>query len=279
LAVLASRVEADGVPFLAAEAMAPMPRAYQWLDASAFQNHSDLMGQAFGFRAEAENEGLPLVYQGASDRFIGPRDDILLPSSATGNDFEAEFCVVLGDVPMGATPGEAERQIRLVGIVNDVSLRNVAVREMRTGFGFIHAKPASSFGPVFVTPDELGENWSRGRVCLPLEVRWNGEIFGHPNGAGMSWSFGELISYVAGTRALAAGTIFGSGTVSNAGSEAGSSCISERRALEVIREGKPRTPFMSFGDRVVIETRDGRGASIFGAIDQQVAAMPTARRR
>ncbi|BBD99089.1 fumarylacetoacetate hydrolase [Sphingobium amiense] len=246
---------------------APLPRAWQWLDGSAFPNHGALMQLALG-HAPIETD-LPLMYQGMSHRFIGPADDVQLPSEADGIDFEGEFAVVTGDVPMGCPAAEALGHVRLLMLVNDWSLRAIAPVEMKTGFGWIQAKPACSAAPFAVTPDELGEAWRDGRVCLPLTVEVDGRWFGHPNGSAMGYGFHELIAHAARTRALPAGTIIGSGTVSNADyDEVGSTCISERRAIEMIASGKAETPFLSFGTRVSM--RGGAGASPFGRTDQRV---------
>jgi len=249
---------------------APLPRAYQWCDASAFLNHGMLMQTAFKAPQIPDTETIPLMYQGGSDDFIGPCDDVPLPDEAQQIDFEGEFGVILGEVAMGVTPEQAEASIRLLVQINDVSLRSMAPREMRSGFGFFQAKPASSFAPVAVTPDELGPAWRDGRVHLPLRVEWNGEWFGHPNGREMNFSFPQLIAHAAATRRLRAGTILGSGTVSNAGGGAGSACITERRAIEMIRDGQPSTGFMRFGDTVRMETRDLQDGPLFGAIEQRI---------
>jgi fumarylacetoacetate (FAA) hydrolase len=246
---------------------APLPRAWQWLDGSAFANHGALMQLAFN-HAPIETD-LPLMYQGLSDRFIAPTDDVPLPSEADGIDFEGEFGIVTGDVPMGCSAANALAHVRLVLLINDWSLRAIAPVEMKTGFGWIQAKPACSAAPFAVTPDELGDAWRDGRVCLPLTVEVDGQWFGNPNGAAMGYGFHELIAHAARSRSLPAGTIIGSGTVSNAEHETvGSTCLSERRAIEMIAHGAPKTPFLSFGSRVTM--RAGEGASPFGVIDQQV---------
>jgi fumarylacetoacetate (FAA) hydrolase len=211
------------------------------------------------------------MYQGGSDGFLGPCDDILAIDEAHGIDFEAEVAVITDDVPMGVSPAEAARHVKLLMLVNDVSLRNLVPAELAKGFGFFQSKPASSFSPVAVTPDELGPAWDGGKVRLPLVSHVNGALFGRPNaGIDMNFDFPRLIAHAARTRALGAGTIIGSGTVSNRDSSTGSSCIAERRSLETLAAGKPATPFLKFGDRVRIEMLDGEGRSIFGAIDQQV---------
>ncbi|MBB2983405.1 fumarylacetoacetate hydrolase family protein [Paraburkholderia tropica] len=251
---------------------APFPRAFQWLDGSAFANHGRLMEKAFNLSTPLNAESTPLMYQGGSDDFLGPHDDIRLPDEADGIDFEGEIAVVVDDVPMGADADIAEASIRLLMLVNDVSLRALGPREMATGFGFLQAKPSSSFSPVAVTPDELGTAWREGRLHLPLLVDWNSARFGSPNAREMSFSFPELIKHAARTRRLRAGTIVGSGTVSNADRSVGSACISERRAIEMIELGSPTTPFMKFGDHIRLDVQDNEGASIFGAIDQRVVS-------
>ncbi|MEQ5836541.1 fumarylacetoacetate hydrolase family protein [Marinobacter sp. NFXS9] len=261
---------AGDFPFVSQEAAAPLPRAYQWCDASAFLNHGKLMQQAFNLPAHEDAETTPLMYQGASDDFLGPCDDICLPDEADGIDFEGEYGVIVDDIPLGCPADKATSHIRLLVLVNDVSLRAFAPREMKSGFGFLHAKPSSSFGPVAVTPDELGEHWRNGRIELPLQVSLNGEWFGSPNGREMSFSFGELIAHAAKTRRLGAGTIVGSGTVSNADRSAGSACITERRTIEIIDNGVPSTPFLKFGDCVRMQVLDPHGVSVFGDIEQTV---------
>lgn len=252
-----------------AAAMAPLPRAYQWLDASAFLAHGALMSKAFQL-SNPQGE-TPLVYQGGSDNLLGPAVDVPFVTEDHGIDFEGEFGVILGDVPMAASADVAARSIRLLVMINDWSLRNLAPIEMKTGFGWIQAKPASSFSPVAVTPDELGDDWRDGRVKVPLHVHLNGRRFGNPSGSAMNFSFPELIQHVTATRSLAAGTILGSGTVSEGDPDrVGSACIAERRGFEMIHGGKPSTAYLRFGDRVRIEAEDTSGQSIFGAIDQRV---------
>lgn len=250
--------------------MAPLPRAWQWLDGSCFLSHGELMQKAFNLAPIEGAERIPLIYQGAGDDFLGPRADIPLPTEAHGIDFEGEFAVLLDNVPMGCPAEQAIRHVRLVLQLNDVSLRALAPREMKAGFGFLQAKPSSSFAPVAVTPDELGEAWRDGRVHLPLKVEWNGEWFGHPHGGAMHFGFHQLIAHAALTRRLSAGTLIGSGTVSNADRSVGSACIAERRAIETIAEGAPRTGFMRFGDRIKMEVRGPNDEVLFGAIDQRV---------
>lgn len=260
----------DAFDFDPNQAMAPLPRAWQWLDGSCFLSHGELMQRAFHLEPIEGVEHTPLVYQGAGDDFLGPRQDIPLPSEAHGIDFEGEFAVLVDAVPMGCTAEQARQHIRLLLQVNDVSLRALAPREMRTGFGFVQAKSSSSFAPVAVTPDELGDAWRDTRVHLPLNVEWNGEWFGHPHGGAMHFGFDQLIAHAALTRRLSAGTLIGSGTVSNQDRSVGSACISERRAIEMIEHGAPRTGFMRFGERIRMEARCADGSPLFGAIDQCV---------
>jgi fumarylacetoacetate (FAA) hydrolase len=264
-----------GQPLDPASLRAPLPRTWQWLDGSAFQVHAGLMQVAFG--TEPIEHDKPLMYQGMSDRFLAPLEDVPLPDEAHGIDFEGEFAVIVDRVPMGTGAAEALRHIRLVVQVNDWSLRTLAVPEMKTGFGWIQAKPACSMAPFAATPDELGDAWRDGRVALDLEIDWNGQRFGRANGREMSFGFHELVAHAAATRDLPAGTVVGSGTVANADyARVGSSCISERRAIEIIADGKPSTAFMRFGDRVRMQARAADGRATFGTIDQQVvrAAEP-----
>ncbi|MCW5636763.1 MAG: fumarylacetoacetate hydrolase family protein [Rubrivivax sp.] len=257
--------------FEARQCAAPLPRAPQWLDGSAFLNHGRLMEQAFNTAPIPDFDTIPVMYQGASDDFLGPHDDVPLPTEADGIDFEGEFGVVCGPVPMAATPQQALAAVRLVVQINDWSLRTLGPREMKSGFGFLQAKPSTAFAPVAVTPDELGDAWQGGRVRLDLHVAWNGERFGEPNGREMNFGFGDLVAHAARTRRLTAGTIVGSGTVSNVARSAGSACIAERRVIEKIDRGEIRTGFMRFGDRVRMQAKfdDGRDGP-FGAIDQRV---------
>ncbi|RST30651.1 FAA hydrolase family protein [Sphingomonas ginkgonis] len=269
LAELAAEVERSGEPLDQTRLAAPLPRSWQWLDGSAFETHGRLMQVAFGLDPVPTDR--PLMYQGVSDRFYGPFDDIPFPDSSLGIDFEGEYGVIVDRVPMGVSPDEAARHIRLLVQINDWSLRTLAPIEMRTGFGWIQAKPPCSVAPFAVTPDELGEGWADGRVALPLEIEWNGCRFGAANGAEMLFSFPQLVAHAARTRELVAGTIIGSGTVSNAAyAEVGSSCISEVRAAEIIAAGAPQTPFMAHGDRVRMEARASDGRSPFGVIQQRV---------
>lgn len=272
--------EAEGVfVFDPAAAAAPLPRAYQWCDGSAFLNHGRLMERAFGLSPIPDFETIPLIYQGGSDDLLGGGEDVPFLHEEDGIDFEGEFGVIVDDVEMGCRPEEAVDRIRLIVQINDWSLRGLGPREMKTGFGFFQAKPSSSFAPVAVTPDELGEDWRDGRVHLPLEVRLNGEWFGNPNGSEMGFSFFELIAHAARTRRLRAGTIIGSGTVSNGSRNAGSACISERRVIELLDEGASRTGFLRFGDRVRMEAVDRLGRPIFGVIDQRVVSHAIDERR
>ena len=249
----------------------PLPRTWQWLDGSAFPSHGALMQRAFGQAIVDETRTKPLMYQGGSDDFLGPRQDMPVPSEADGIDFEAEVAVVVDRVPMGTPAATALDHVKLVMLANDASLRTHALPEKRTGFGWIHAKPATSFSPVAVTPDELGAAWKDGRVCLPIRVRWNGREFGHPDAGEMGFGFHELIAHAAYSRNLSAGTIIGSGTVSSTSYRTvGSACIAERRAIELADLGRVETEDMRFGDRVRIEMLDTEGRSVFGAIDQQI---------
>jgi fumarylacetoacetate (FAA) hydrolase len=254
-----------------AKLASPLPRALQFVDGSAYLNHVELVRKARGAEMPPSFYTDPLMYQGGSDSFIGPCDDVPAVDEAHGIDFESEVAVVTDDVKMGVTPERARRHIKLVMLVNDVSLRNLVPGELAKGFGFFQSKPASSFSPVAVTPDELGPAWDGGKVNLPLVSHLNGEWFGSPNaGTDMNFDFGQLIAHAARTRNLAAGTIVGSGTVSNRDRKTGSSCLAEKRTLETLDHGKPSTPFMKFGDRIRIEMLDANGRSIFGAIDQKV---------
>jgi len=251
---------------------APIPRAYQWADGSAYVVHVELVRKARGVEMPPSFWTDPLMYQGGSDSFVGCNDEIELADEAWGIDFEGEIGVITDDVPMGISAAAARRHIKLVTILNDVSLRNVIVTELAKGFGFFHGKPATAFAPVAVTPDELGDAWDGGRLNLPLISTFNGRQFGHPNAAtDLTFDFGQLIAHAAKTRYLEAGTVVGSGTVANRDASVGCSCIAERRVRETIDTGKPVTPFMRFGDHIRIEMLDRAGQSIFGAIDQKVA--------
>jgi fumarylacetoacetate (FAA) hydrolase len=273
---------ANAESFLEEACHSPLPRAYQWADGSAYINHVELVRKARGAEVPASFYTDPLMYQGGSDSFVGPCDPVRVLSEEWGVDLEAEVAVVTGDVPMGATTAQAAESIRLVMLVNDVSLRNLIPGELAKGFGFYQSKPASAFSPVAVTPDELGAAWNDSKLRLPLLVTLNDKPFGRPNaGEDMTFSFAQLIAHAAKTRELAAGTIIGSGTVSNKqGNLHGSSienggvgycCLAEVRMYETIEQGAPKTPFLRFGDTVRIEMLDAEGSSIFGAIDQEVA--------
>jgi fumarylacetoacetate (FAA) hydrolase len=254
--------------------MAPLPRAFQWADGSAYVNHVELVRRARNAEMPPEFWTDPLMYQGGSDDFIGPTDDIVCATESYGIDFEAEVAVITSDVHMAAMPDEALRSVRLLMLVNDVSLRNLIPAELAKGFGFFQSKPATAFSPVAVTPDELGDAWREGRVHRPMIVHWNGKKVGQPDcGTDMVFHFGQLIAHAAKTRNLRAGSIVGSGTISNKDAKRGYCCIAEKRCLETIEHGAPQTDFMKFGDSVKIEMFDEAGRSIFGAIDQSVVAL------
>ncbi|OAN11048.1 2-keto-4-pentenoate hydratase [Photobacterium jeanii] len=249
----------------------PLPRAYQWADGSAYVNHVELVRKARGAEMPESFWTDPLMYQGMSDRFIGPTQDIEAADENWGIDFEGEIAIVTDDVPMGLRTEEAHHHIRLLMLVNDVSLRNLIPNELAKGFGFFQSKPASSFSPVAVTPDELGDAWYDFKVHHRLRVHLNDTLFGQPHAAtDMTFNFANLLQHVAKTRPLGAGTIIGSGTVSNRDRRNGSCCLAEQRMLEMLEYGSTQTPFLRFGDRVRIEMLDDEGQSIFGAIDQQV---------
>jgi fumarylacetoacetate (FAA) hydrolase len=251
--------------------LAPLPRAYHWVDGSAYVNHVELVRKARGAEMPESFWTDPLVYQGGSDDFIGARASVPVPSTEFGIDLEGELAVVTDDVPMGTSRDQAREHIKLVMLVNDWSLRNLIPAELAKGFGFYQSKPATAFSPVAVTPDELGDAWDGGKVNLPLTVHINDELFGQPQaGIDMTFDFPRLIEHITKTRNAGAGTIIGSGTISNYDRSRGSACLAERRTLELIEQGKPVTPFLKFGDRVRIEMFDAAGHSIFGAIDQQV---------
>ncbi|MGA7813832.1 fumarylacetoacetate hydrolase family protein [Caballeronia sp.] len=259
--------------------MAPLPRAFQWADGSSYVNHVELVRRARNAEMPPEFWTDPLMYQGGSDDFLGPEDDIVCASEAYGIDFEAEVAVITTDVPMTATPAEALRHVRLLMLVNDVSLRNLIPAELGKGFGFFQGKPATAFSPVAVTPDELGDAWSEGRVHRPMIVHWNSKKVGQPDcGTDMVFHFGQLVAHAAKTRNLRAGSIVGSGTISNKDTKRGYCCIAEKRCLEIIEHGAAQTEFMKFGDSVKIEMFDDAGKSIFGAIDQLVAPPNEASR-
>ncbi|MCR4268373.1 fumarylacetoacetate hydrolase family protein [Nitratireductor sp. ZSWI3] len=284
LAALAESLEHGSVPserFHEHDAMSPLPRAYQWADGSAYVNHVELVRKARGAEMPESFWTDPLMYQGGSDAFLGPRDPIAMADETYGIDMEGEVAVIVDDVPMGASVDEAREAIRLIMLVNDVSLRGLIPAELSKGFGFFQSKPSSAFSPVAVTPDELGEAWDGGRVFLPLIVDYNGKPFGRAEaGVDMTFDFPTLVAHAAKTRPLCAGAIIGSGTVSNkldggpgkpvGEGGVGYSCIAEIRMIETINDGGPKTPFMRFGDTVRIEMKDGGGHSIFGAIEQTV---------
>jgi fumarylacetoacetate (FAA) hydrolase len=274
---LAAALEAhqakEALPFDARACASPLPRAYQWVDGSAYVNHVELVRKARGAELPASFWTDPLVYQGGSDDFLGPAEDAPFASEDFGIDLEAEVAVIVGDVPMGSTAAEvrARGDIRLVMLANDWSLRNLIPAELAKGFGFYQSKPATAFSPVAVTPDELGEDWREAKLHLPVRTDINGTPFGAPEaGIDMTFDFAELIAHCARTRNLRAGTIVGSGTVSNYDRSRGSACIAERRMLEQLEDGAARTPFLRFGDEVRIEVLDRQGRTVFGAIAQRV---------
>jgi fumarylacetoacetate (FAA) hydrolase len=282
---LNSNAFSDPDPFDAAACHSPLPRAYQWADGSAYVNHVELVRRARGAELPPEFWTDPLMYQGGSDSFVGPRDPVWALDEAWGIDLEAEVAVITGDLRMGATPAEAGKAIRLLMLVNDVSLRNLIPAELAKGFGFFQSKPASAFSPVAITPDELGADWRDGRVHRPLTVHLNGTLFGNPDaGTDMVFNFPQLVAHVTKTREMEAGSIIGSGTVSNkqgglhgssiANGGVGYCCLAEVRMYETIESGKPQTPFLRFGDTVKIEMFGRDGASLFGAIEQRVEKYP-----
>ena len=261
-------------PFETERCMAPLPRAYQWADGSAFINHVELVRKARSAEMPETFYTDPLMYQGGSDDFIGPRDDIVVASEAFGIDFEAEIAVITADVGMGTTAEQAIDGVRLVMLANDVSLRNLIPAELAKGFGFFQSKPATAFSPVAVTTDELGEAWQGGRLHMTLQSTWNGRKVGMCEaGPEMTFHFGQLIAHICKTRNVRAGSVIGSGTVSNKDWTHGYSCIAEKRAVETIEGGKPVTEFMKFGDTIRIEAKDKNGQSVFGAIEQKVVAL------
>ena len=263
--------EIDSQAFNSEICASPLPRAFQWADGSAYVNHVELVRKARNAEMRSSFWTDPLMYQGGSDSFLGPREDIAVADEAWGIDFEAEVAVIVGDVPMGISSSEATKYIQLVMLVNDVSLRNLIPGELAKGFGFFHAKPSSAFSPVAVTPDVLGSAWDGAKLHLPLRAILNGDLVGEPNaGVDMTFDFGQLIAHAAKTRPLCAGTIVGSGTVSNLDRSKGSCCLAEVRMLETIANGSATTEFMSFGDRIQIDMLDDNGQSIFGEIDQKV---------
>lgn len=263
--------EIEGVALEVEQLAAPLRRAYQWLDGSAYLSHVERVRKARGAEMPPSLWTDPLMYQGGSDHFLGPQEPICVADDAFGVDFEAEVVVITDDVPLGVTPAQARSHIKLLTLVNDISLRNLIPSELAKGFGFVQGKPASALAPVVVTPDELGRAWDGAKVHLPLRTYWNGKLFGEPDaGEDMQFDFPQLISHAAKTRSLIAGTLIGSGTVSNVDWHRGYSCIVERRVMEIIEEGTAVTPFMSYGDRVRIEMQDSQGRSIFGAIEQEM---------
>ena len=272
-------------PFDPAMCMAPLPRAYQWADGSAYINHVELVRAARGAEVPESFYKDPLMYQGGSDDFMGAQDDVVCASEDFGIDFEAEIAVITADVPMNSTPDEALEGIRLVMLANDVSLRNLIANELAKGFGFVQSKPATAFSPVAVTLDELGDAWENGRLNLTVQSTWNGRKVGMCEaGPEMTFHFGQLISHICKTRNVRAGSVVGSGTVSNQGIEVkgkkewpkGYSCIAEKRAIETILDGKPSTEFMKYGDTIRIEAKGTDGQSVFGAIDQKIAPLQKA---
>ena len=269
-------------PFDPAMCMAPLPRAYQWADGSAYINHVELVRAARGAEVPESFYKDPLMYQGGSDDFMGAQDDVVCASEDFGIDFEAEIAVITADVPMQSTPDEALEGIRLVMLANDVSLRNLIANELAKGFGFVQSKPATAFSPVAVTLDELGDAWDNGRINLTVQSTWNGRKVGMCEaGPEMTFHFGQLISHICKTRNVRGGSVVGSGTVSNQGIEVkgkkewpkGYSCIAEKRAIETILDGKPSTEFMKYGDTIRIEAKGADGQSVFGAIDQKIAPI------
>ena len=263
-------------PFEAARCMAPLPRAYQWADGSAFINHVELVRKARNAEVPETFYTDPLMYQGGSDDFMGPCDDVRVYSEAFGIDFEAEIAVITADIPMRSTPEQALDGIRLVMLANDVSLRNLIPAELAKGFGFVQSKPATAFSPVAVTLDEVADVWKDGRLHLTLQSTWNGRKVGMCEaGPEMTFHFGQLIAHLCKTRNVRAGSVIGSGTVSNKDWTRGYSCIAEKRAIETINDGKAKTEFMKFGDTIRIEAKGKDGVSVFGAIDQEIVALST----
>jgi fumarylacetoacetate (FAA) hydrolase len=261
----------DAVPFDIGSCAAPLPRAYQWADGSAYVSHMELVRKARGAELPESYWHDPVMYQGGSDTMLGPRDDIVVGSEEYGIDLEAEVAVIVDDVPMGVTPQDAKKHIKLVMICNDVSLRGLIPGELQKGFGFFHGKPPTAFSAVAVTPDSLDSAWDGGKLCRPMLVEINGERLGEPEaGEDMVFDFPALIAYAAKTRPLGAGTIVGSGTISNREGVRGYACLAEIRMAETIAHGAPKTPFLRFGDRVHIDMHDRDGNSIFGSIDQIV---------
>jgi len=276
LRALAERLDSgslDGEPLDVRQLHAPLPRAYEWVDGSAYLNHVRLVRKARGAEPPPTLETDPLVYQGGSGVLLGPTEDLVLPDAGWGLDFESEIVVVLGDVPLGTKAADGAKYVRLVTQCNDVSLRNLIPPELAKGFGFFQSKPATAFGPFAVTPDELGAAWRGGRLHVRVRSTLNGQVVGDTDaGPEMHFSFFQLLEHVARTRAFTAGTLLGSGTVSNEDRARGISCLAERRMIETIERGKPTTPFMAVGDRIEVETFDAQGKSLFGRISQVVRA-------
>jgi len=272
LAAVAAKLDDGGAadPLDVARLGPPLPRAYEWIDGSAFLEHVRRVRKARGAAPPASLETDPLVYQGGSGVLLGPHDDIPLPDPAWGLDFESEIAVILADTPQGTRAADARAHVRLVMLANDVTLRNLVSDELAKGFGFFQSKPATAFSPFAVTPDELGPAWRDGRVHLPVRTTHNGAVVGDPNAGEMHFSFFDLIAHITRTRAFAAGTILGSGTVSNADRARGVSCLVERRALELIDGGQATTPYLAVGDTVTIELRDAAGRDVCGRIEQRV---------
>lgn len=260
-----------GVPTSDVKWKAPLPRAFEWIDGSSYIHHILLVRKARNAEPPKTLRTDPLIYQGGSGVLLGHKDDVVLRDTSWGCDFESEVAVILGDTPENTSAQDAHKYVRLLCLVNDVSLRNLIPGELEKGFGFFQSKPASGFSPFVVTPDELGDKWKDGRIHLPLLTHLNDKLFGDPNaGPEMHFSFFELISHITKTRAYTAGTILGSGTVSNEDRKRGSSCLAERRMIEIIDSGKAETPFLQYGDRVRIEMRNESGQNIFGTIDQKI---------
>ena len=265
----------DAQALVIADLAAPLPRAYEFVDGSAYLPHVERVRKARGAEVPASFYVDPLMYQATSSGFLGPREPVPVAREDYGIDFEAEVIVVTDDVPMAVSDSDAQRNMKLIGLINDVSLRNLIPAELAKGFGFLQSKPRSALSPVLVTPDELGDAWQGSVLDLPLVSTLNGKWFGHPEaGDDMQFNFAQLIAHAARTRPLAAGTIVGSGTVANEDTAKGASCLAEKRMLEIIADGKPSTPFMSFGDRIRIEMFDRQGNNIFGAIDQLITQYP-----
>ncbi len=274
LRALAARLDAGelpGQPIDPAALAAPLPRAYEWIDGSAFLHHVRLARKSRGAEPPPDLTTDPLVYQGGSGVLLGPRDPLVFTDPALGLDYEAEVGVILGDVPRGCTPAQASAAVKLICLLNDITLRNLIPRELAKGFGFLQAKPSTAFAPFAVTPDELGPAWRDGRLHLPVRCTLNGRLIGDCDAGAMHFSFFDLIAHVAHTRALTAGTILGSGTVSNEDPVRGVSCLVERRMQETIASGSPQTPYLKTGDTIVIDVLDPTGRSVFGVIDQKVA--------